>query len=81
MNNPKFVEKVAEEMWNTAQECALNKERIINTSPWFTVVGDMRGIYLAMASRAIDVITQENPCVLPAEDRPPLILDFDEYKY
>jgi hypothetical protein len=59
MNDPKFVEKVAEEIWDAGQISSIAQGITFVNFPWSTVTGKIRELYLAMASRAIDVVIQE----------------------
>ena len=65
MNDPKFVEKVAEEMWDAGQISSIAEGITYVNFPWSTVTGKIRELYLAMASRAIDVVNQEINASLP----------------
>lgn len=62
MNDPKFVEKVAEEIWVVRQEYCKNPNILgLDYDPmsWHELHEILKGAYRVMASRAIDVVNQE----------------------
>jgi hypothetical protein len=59
MNDSKFIEKVAEEIWDAGQLSSIAQGITFVNFPWSTVTGKIRELYLAMASRAIHVVKQQ----------------------
>jgi hypothetical protein len=75
MNDPKFVEKVAEEIWVVRQEYCKNPNILgldYDPTSWHELHEILKGAYRVMASRAIDVVNQEINASLPVrvDDQP-----------